>query len=465
MTVKSQEPVAAGIRRRLEVKRKQGWLSAATFVSDKGLVSLVTATAPIGYLPLETGLGSIPLATIHALLTVWVGIRLRVFRSALASYEVLTCTLCAWIVARLVGVEMFFGGVSQPSIVAVRLISIFGASLIAARICSTPSFRESALRGLAIGALIVAAYTSFQLMAGLTYLQSTGYRVPRFRFYTEAGDFRPVGSFFSPTVLGAYAAIVSSALIWQIGRSRWLISAGALSSIFILLSTQTRAAWIAFAVASVVASAILVRRSKRARAVVGKFLLPGIIGFVVVGIAYIPRATAYFDDLSRSRTNSNLYRTEIWTATIRAILSKPLSGYGRDTFKAVIPSYAPERIAELGHAHNNFLQVWFTLGFVGFMAFLSLIACLLWSSFEAAHADVGVRLARSLVALGGCAGVVAFTVDSFFETTWTSYGVVVTMFIVFALSQERGDPQFNAAKVQALGGNLGSAGRVPAVDQ
>ncbi|WP_298966294.1 O-antigen ligase family protein [uncultured Methylobacterium sp.] len=123
-----------------------------------------------------------------------------------------------------------------------------------------------------------------------------------------------------------------------------------------------------------------------------------LLGAIWLGACFIlALALAFGSDLltllSRSgdvrELTTGTSRTAIWTAVISLAWERPLLGWGHSAAISIFP-YRPELFVQAAHAHNLFLDIWFSRGFVG----LGLLLVGLWVSF--AHA-VRHRRYRALV--------------------------------------------------------------------
>jgi O-antigen ligase len=80
-----------------------------------------------------------------------------------------------------------------------------------------------------------------------------------------------------------------------------------------------------------------------------------------------------------NKTNSSIgTRLVLWEASAKAIMNKPLFGYGKGNFKPVISSYINVPVASRAHAHNSYIQYTFLHGFFGLFALLGFLGFLLW---------------------------------------------------------------------------------------
>ena len=134
------------------------------------------------------------------------------------------------------------------------------AGVVLFRIARQEELRSEIIRSLKWLVVLLLVMEAYQIAIGLPRLFALGYK-EGFYFYTASGDYRPFGPFLSPTVFGAYLAVVGSAVIMASrGRAAffWFVAV-AVGLIF----TETRAAQIAFVLAMFITVAVispLVRR-------------------------------------------------------------------------------------------------------------------------------------------------------------------------------------------------------------
>lgn len=142
-----------------------------------------------------------------------------------------------------------------------------------------------------------------------------------------------------------------------------------------LYATETKGAWVGF-VAALIASAILTGLflvgKKARRATIGLILISFVIG--ITGFAVVRR-------YANQRKQSVDFRVFTWIATWDMIRTQPWIGTGIGTFKWAYPAFRrPEIIllegrsnTETDHAEDEYLEVMYDEGLIGFGIFLWLI--------------------------------------------------------------------------------------------
>jgi hypothetical protein len=98
----------------------------------------------------------------------------------------------------------------------------------------------------------------------------------------------------------------------------------------------------------------------------------GIVGSLVVGNFVLDQVEAYFSDPYLSSTLSG--RTVLWDFVLRLVAERPVLGYGFAVLKDVMLPYAPSLGWRLAvQAHNAYVDVLFSSGYVGLAVFAALL--------------------------------------------------------------------------------------------
>jgi O-antigen ligase len=180
------------------------------------------------------------------------------------------------------------------------------------------------------------------------------------------------GTLGQKNVLGAFLAMLCPLACGELIAARsWggrVLALNALAMCGIgLYLTFSRSAWIGVAVAAIVV-AIWVRGPAL------RFAIAGALGIVLVAVGIAVFAQA--GGLQPERTDLAEFgdRPAVWRASLQLIASRPLLGYGPDTFGLVFPHF---QIAALhdqwDKAHAETLQVAATQGVVGLAAYALLL--------------------------------------------------------------------------------------------
>lgn len=96
---------------------------------------------------------------------------------------------------------------------------------------------------------------------------------------------------------------------------------------------------------------------------------------------------------------STVERLVHWIAGLRMFAANPVLGVGAGNYNAAYPRYTPSLACwpeGLGQAHNYYINVAAETGILGLLAFLALVAAVLWLGWCASHPHAGAaRLAAS----------------------------------------------------------------------
>lgn len=217
--------------------------------------------------------------------------------------------------------------------------------------------------------------------------------------YTFIEAARSSSTLGSPLTLGAYLALslpVAVAGIFLLNKLYGKIIAAAIGMVifFALIFTYTRSAWIA-AILALFIFAFVLRKNKR----IGSRSLM----IISLGLILIVVLIFFLNPLFSDRTSSLLRleggaRLELWKITAGMIQSRPLFGFGLNTFRLVFPKFRTleqtrlERdIVEYDYPHNELLQVGVFSGLAGLFAYLVLLAGFVFFSIKLIRESDGDR--------------------------------------------------------------------------
>ena len=221
---------------------------------------------------------------------------------------------------------------------------------------------RSLLRILVASGSVVAAIATMQWVLG--------------DFLGGALVIRAYGTMGNPNVLGAFLALLIPVAFGEVVAAKTALArvlagnALALMALALLLS-ESRSSWIALAVAGAIAAVV-----GRVRP---RYLLIGLGAAVVAGAAVVLAAPSLLgsDTLAGVTSLHSLWqRFSVWQDTLNLIASRPLIGYGPDTFGLVYPQFQSGNWAsyvQFDKAHSDLVQVAATQGLVGVGAYLWLL--------------------------------------------------------------------------------------------
>lgn len=208
-----------------------------------------------------------------------------------------------------------------------------------------------------------------------------------YQFATQsisAWGHRVLGLNNSPTFFATHMLMAIVVLWWCIhkeyfnNKEKFVLVALMVLSIFLLIISQTRGAWISFCVTSVLYAIIC--KNVRRKIIAGLAVLLTVFGglsFVYTNIQH--RVSSVMD----MQFTSNSERILMWKAAIAITRDHPIAGIGADEFGYVyntqyISPLAKERPqpdnprSGHGHPHNNFLKRFSEGGIVGGLAFVAI---------------------------------------------------------------------------------------------
>ena len=184
---------------------------------------------------------------------------------------------------------------------------------------------------------------------------------------------RPEGLNNNPNFVAVFMLLAFPVLLhssFQNWKKKWctyLFSIGVILSVVTLVLTQTRGAWLSFAI-TVIVMAFISRNHKK--------LVLLIVGFLIFSIAVL--FFLYPEFLARILSSANLeahsanLRLQFWEASINIFKDYPYWGIGLDMFAPVHNNiYAlTEDAARYGNPHSNYFKILTEGGVVGFVSFI-----------------------------------------------------------------------------------------------
>jgi putative inorganic carbon (HCO3(-)) transporter len=288
-----------------------------------------------------------------------------------------------------------------------------------------------------------------QFIVGLLFLLGTGLAIvspplvawkPEFRLFylplydkLQAGQFH-LGETVHANVLAGTLVVVLPCvllLIWHYFTNhqtwRWLGSGCiAMFILFLLILTQSRAGYLAFALGLGVSLALLFPKVI--------FGLPiAVVGAVLATyfVSLHPLLEAFSSDGSLGGWD---VRGEIWRYSYMASGDFAYTGIGIGSFTTVMPLLYPIRfnIQELPHAHNLFLQVALDLGLPGLIAYSAIIINLFVMLIGTLRSQDILPLHRTL-AIGATGSLVGMLIHGLFDAVTWGTKLAFVPWILFAL--------------------------------
>ncbi len=215
--------------------------------------------------------------------------------------------------------------------------------------------------------IFVSVYAIFQMFTGMDLVRGPGKSMDTF------GELYRAAGFFSMSLTFAYcvgmAFFVSLAYLLVCGRKIsdrlfGLSLVAASAGMIAIVASGTRGAWLALVAGLFLLPLLLGRR----------WILPGYIT-VFATLALILFAVPDFRTRMSSITNlskghSNYSRIQIWQGHWEIFKDHPIIGSGLAQNNKIVKYYYEKlgiENGQLGHAHNNYLQMLAGTGFLGFL--------------------------------------------------------------------------------------------------
>jgi len=251
------------------------------------------------------------------------------------------------------------------------------------------------IRALLAGGYLVAAIAIYQ---SISDSQNAGAFVPAF------------GTLGNSNVLGAFLAMLLPLAYGELVRAQsWsarILALNVLTVVAIaLVLTFSRSAWLGALVASAIVLAATPRMALRVTVVT-----VGVIAIVIVvgGVSNKPGLERLVTARAMTIVDPNAWgssRLHIWQDSISLIASRPILGYGPDTFGLVFPKFetgdwgvgARDLHQQVDKAHAEVLQIAATQGLIGLAAYLLLLAGFIRAAWRARRLN-GLVLFAAFVA-------------------------------------------------------------------
>lgn len=192
-------------------------------------------------------------------------------------------------------------------------------------------------------------------------------------------DFRLFGSFSHPNIYAFYLVLVNSVSFYLLKtkifevstRFTYLLYFVIVFSLFFLLLTKTRSAWLSIIIVFFIYGLFSNKRYLLYLfiAVIFSLMFPQVQERV-----FEVFSSNDFHSLAEGESlNSYAWRKIVWLSSWSMIIEKPLLGYGYDTFSYYFLNFFALEENKGFDAHNVFVQISFDMGFLGLIAYLVII--------------------------------------------------------------------------------------------
>jgi len=233
---------------------------------------------------------------------------------------------------------------------------------------------------------------------------------------------RGYGTFGNPNALGAFLAMLLPIALWELLQARSVSGRWLAANVFIVLAlglvtTFSRTAWIGAGIGVVMV--LFVKAPPRLRwatLAAPLVLLLAVTAASRLGSAssnpsVVQAAGARLNTLGAPLATSSVQlRLHVWADSLALVASRPIFGYGPDSFGLVYPrfqtgNWAPGAIID--RPHMEFLGVTATQGLVGLAAYAALLLAIA-AAFWKRRRDL-----QSVALFGGVAAYLIYTTFNF----------------------------------------------------
>ncbi|OGW79882.1 MAG: hypothetical protein A3G33_06225 [Omnitrophica bacterium RIFCSPLOWO2_12_FULL_44_17] len=252
---------------------------------------------------------------------------------------------------------------------------------------------------------LVIADSLFQRFTGWELLQRHAeYTGSQIRLSGPFSSYGLLAAFLIAALLGLFGYLAASK-----GRRNFekacsivLLAAGC----FVLFSTHSRGAWLAFVISLIIFLTMLKRKKMALVALVGTILF----------FLLLPRSILIHPDLE-GKERAILDRYYLWRRAIYVIQDKPFFGCGINTYVLNYPKYDKIQSSRVSgyYAHNGYLQMAAETGLISLGIFLCLIGIAVREGYKGALKlpNPGDRL----LIFGFVAGFIALLLHASIDTT------------------------------------------------
>jgi O-antigen ligase len=264
------------------------------------------------------------------------------------------------------------------------------------------------LRGLLGAAFVVSVLSILQVALGSSI--SPGPTETGFSF---GGVLRGYATFGNPNALGAFLGMLLPVAVWEFLASRsasgrWLAANVVIVLALGLVTTFSRSAWLGAGIGVVMVLLVNAPRRLRWATLLGPLILVAVIG----GASRLsqPSANPSLIQAAGGRLNtlgaplataSGQFRLHVWVDSLALIASRPIFGYGPDSFGLVYPrfetgNWAPGAIID--RPHDEPLGVAATQGLIGLAAYGTMLVAIVMTFWNRRHDLQSVALFGGVVA-------------------------------------------------------------------
>ncbi|PLX67039.1 MAG: hypothetical protein C0603_10255 [Denitrovibrio sp.] len=134
-----------------------------------------------------------------------------------------------------------------------------------------------------------------------------------------------------------------------------------------------------------------------------------------------------------SNTESSIgTRLVLWEASMKAIMARPVFGYGKRNFTSEVSKYINVPTSSRAHAHNTYIQYTFLHGFFGLSALLGFLGSVVWEIWRRRRSGPYLKIALFVV--------LVFLLEGLTENALGDSEIVIMCFSLIGLMLAPGRP-------------------------
>jgi len=263
--------------------------------------------------------------------------------------------------------------------------------------------------------------------------------------------FRSFSTYGNPDLLAGFLAFgffVTLGLVLAEERKGWRIFYWCVLVLngMVMITAKSRSIWVGGAVGLIVAIIILVKQKPRWMKLDNWFAGGVGLGAILVAVTSLGSSSDVMNfgkrvvSIFQFNTGSGQTRFEIWGAALRAIKSRPIFGWGSDTFRLVFRRFEPNIYNQdagyrsvADNVHNFPLQLAAGIGIIGALAFYALVLWVIIPAIKLCTAPDEEHKGERMIFIGFVAAIIAYNVHLFFGLSlpgcsfllWIVLGVLI----------------------------------------
>lgn len=253
-----------------------------------------------------------------------------------------------------------------------------------------------------------------------------------FRHFAMNDDNRLKASFSNSNDLAGWLILTVPVFIFLAFFKNWakpIIKKLLIILIFLVMAclilTHSRAALIA-----IFFSCFIFSLSLKKKAIV--LLIFPLITLLILAFSPL-NSTFSFNFLKGRGAVSVNSRIDLWKKAVKMIADYPILGAGPGTYVSLIDRYSNDPIPNTSYPHNSFLHMATEIGLLGLAAYLWILFKLFKTIFKQSKANIAND--QKYILLGLSAGLMAFLIQSFFDTNLFSLQLVITFWLLVGIVQ------------------------------